>query len=254
MAKLFPGGSKKKLRIHQALARRIGTAILFGKHQPGDSLGTEIDLSAAFKVSRTAYREAMRILTAKGLVESRPKAGTQITPRSRWNLLDPDILAWMFSGKPDETFVRDLFELRGLIEPAAAAFAAERRTQKHVTEMHDALQEMRTYGLKTERGRAADQQFHRTLLEAAGNEPLASLASSVGAAVTWTTFFKQRHRTSPRDAIPDHERVLRAIEDGDSGRARREMEALLSEALVDMGYRAEKIARPSRARKKRASL
>lgn len=251
MAKLFPGGSKKKLRIHQALARQIGTAIVFGKHKPGDSLGTEIDLSAHFNVSRTAYREAMRILTAKGLVESRPKAGTQITPRSRWNLLDPDILAWMFSGKPDESFVRDLFELRGLIEPAAAAFAAERRTRKHLDEMQAALQEMREFSLKTERGRAADQQFHRTLLEAAGNEPLASLASSVGAAVTWTTFFKQRHRTSPRDAIPDHERVLRAIEAGDPNRARREMEALLAEALIDMGYRRETTKRPAaRARRK----
>ena len=64
-------------------------------------------------------REAIQVLTAKGLVESRPKAGTRVLPRNRWNLLDPDVLAWAFAGEPDIQFVRDLFELRAIVEPAA---------------------------------------------------------------------------------------------------------------------------------------
>src|SRR5688572_27001471 len=108
------------LRIHQALARKLGIAILSGEYQPGEAFGGEIERSESLGLSRTAYREAMRILTAKGLLESRPRAGTRVTPRRNWNLLDPDMLEWMFAGTPDERFIGDLFELRGVIEPAAA--------------------------------------------------------------------------------------------------------------------------------------
>ena len=228
--------NERKLRIHQALARQLGTAILSGVYKPGQGLNNEIELSAELSVSRTAYREAMRILTAKGLIESRPKIGTQITPRSRWNFLDPDILAWMFSERPNESFVRDLFELRGLIEPAAAAFAATRRTSKHLAGMQRALEGMRRHGLGKPEGREADRQFHHLILDAAGNEALRSLSSSVEAAVTWTTYFKQRKGALRRDPLPAHEGVFRAIKSGNPGKARRAMETLLAEALEDMGY------------------
>src|SRR5439155_10663567 len=124
---------------HQAVARDLGIAIVSGRYQPGDSFIGEIEYAEQLQISRTAYREAIRILAAKGLLESRPKAGTRVTPRSRWNLLDPDILAWMFAGKPDEAFIRDLFELRGIIEPAASALAAERRSDAQLEEMRVAL-------------------------------------------------------------------------------------------------------------------
>ena len=90
----------------------------------------------------------------------------------------------MFAGEPDERFVRDLFELRGVIEPAASAFAARRRTQAHLDEMGAALAGMQQYGLATPEGRNADQRFHKAVLAAADNEALGSLASSVGAAVS----------------------------------------------------------------------
>ena len=116
-------------RIHGTIAHDIGVEIVSGLRKPGDVFGGEIEASEALGVSRTAYREAIRILAAKGLVESRPKAGTRVTPRSRWNMLDVDVLAWTFEGEPDTDFIIDLFELRGVIEPAAAAFAAARRTE-----------------------------------------------------------------------------------------------------------------------------
>ena len=110
-------------RIHGTIAHDLGVAIVSGVRQPGEVLGGEIEASAALGVSRTAYREAIRILSAKGLVESRPKAGTRVRPRSEWNILDPMVLAWAFSGEPDIEFIRDLFELRAIVEPAAARFA-----------------------------------------------------------------------------------------------------------------------------------
>jgi len=223
----------KAERIHQAIARTLGTAILSGRYQPGDSLEGEIEHSLALGVSRTPYREAIQILVAKGLLESRPRAGTHVTLRARWNLLDPDVLAWTFSGEPDPAFVRGLFELRGIIEPAAAALAAQRRTAAQVAVMRDALAAMKRHGLATEMGRTADQQFHRCVLQATHNEALASLASSVAAAVDWTTRFKQRYQALPRDPLPEHMAVFFAIEASEPEPARRAMDDLLRLAFED---------------------
>jgi DNA-binding FadR family transcriptional regulator len=224
------------LRIHQTVAQDLGIAILSGTHQPGDHFAGEIEQSAAMGVSRTAYREAIRILTAKGLLESKPKAGTRITPRERWNLLDPEMLEWMFMGKPNEQFIHDLFELRNLLEPAAAKLAAERRTAQQLDVMQSAIDDMRAYGLATTEGQAADQRFHATLLAASGNQALATLASSVGAAVQWTTNFKQRANPNPRDPLPEHIAVFEAIKAGDKARAFSAMEELIDLAFKDMAF------------------
>ncbi|CAN5296761.1 FadR/GntR family transcriptional regulator [soil metagenome] len=228
------GAPKSGLRIHQTIARDLGIAILGGKHLPGALFEGEIESAGRLHVSRTAYREAVRILAAKGLIESRPKAGTRVTPRARWHLLDPELLAWMFSDEPDPAFVRDLFELRGIIEPAAADLAAQRRTDAQAAELADALEQMRIHGLSSPTGRAADQRFHHAILAATHNAALASLASSVGAAVSWTTTFKHRKQRLPRDPVPDHEAVLQPILAGDGAGARAAMQALLRHALADM--------------------
>lgn len=224
-------------RIHGTTARSIGVAIVAGTYPPGHLFLGEIEQANQLGISRTAYREAVRIVAAKGLVDSRPKAGTRVNPRSMWNLLDPDVLAWMFEGEPTEAFVRDLFELRSVIEPAAVALAARRRGQQHLDAMRVALEDMRLHGLASAEGQAADQRFHRAVLDATGNETIAALATSVGAAVGWTTKFKQRHQPLPRDPLPDHERVYEAIQDGDAASARAAMNDLLELALADMGMR-----------------
>ncbi len=222
-------------RIHGSVARAIGIEIVSGQRAPGTLLGGEIEASEALGISRTAYREAIRILAAKGLIASKPKAGTRITPRSEWNMLDPDLLAWMFEGDPGQDFIVALFELRGIVEPAACALAAVRRTDEDLAAMDEALAEMGRKTLKSAEGRAADQRFHAAILAAARNEPLAALASSVGAAVGWTTRFKQRVKARPRDPMPDHRAVLEAIRAGDAEAARAAMNALLRLAVEDMG-------------------
>jgi DNA-binding FadR family transcriptional regulator len=220
-------------RLHGAIAHKLGTAILSGHYSPGDILSGEVAFSEALDVSRSAYREAVQVLTAKGLVESRPKAGTRVLPRSRWNLLDPDVLAWAFAGEPDIGFVRGLFELRAVVEPAAAAFAAERRDRSDLKTMKDALGAMRRHTLATEAGRAADREFHDAILQATRNDALAVLSASIGAAVTWTTQYKQRARALPRNPIPDHVRVYDAIAAGDAPAASAAMRLLIDLALVD---------------------
>jgi DNA-binding FadR family transcriptional regulator len=220
-------------RFNGAIAHKLGTAILSGVYQPGDKLAGEVEYSGVLDVSRSAYREAIQALAAKGLVESRPKAGTRVLPRARWNLLDPDVLGWAFSGEPDVTLVRSLFELRRIIEPGAARLAAERREAGDIKRMRDALAAMRRHTLATDEGRSADRDFHDALLDATRNDAIISLSASIGAAVSWTTQFKHRARTLPRNAIPDHARVFDAIAAGDPDAAAAAMQALVDLALDD---------------------
>ncbi len=227
-----PGGSQ---RLHGSIAQDLGTAILVGRFKPGDFLPNEVLFSGQLKVSRTAYREAIRILAAKGMVASRPKAGTSITPRSQWNFLDPDVLRWVFeSGPPEPSFMRELFELRAIVEPSAAALAAARRTAEHLDRLRSALGGMARHGLGSEAGRDADRLFHETILRATGNDTLATLASGISAAVRWTTIFKAKDGRLPRDPLPDHQAVLDAIEAGDEEAARAAMSDLVGLALADV--------------------
>ena len=224
---------ERALRVHGRIARDIGIDIVTGRYKPGDVLTGEVAASDELNVSRTAYREAVRILAAKGLVQSRPKIGTRVSPVADWHLLDPDVLAWIFEHKPDPAQLAALFELRRIVEPEAASLAARRRNDTHLAMMRAALQGMETHTLNTEAGRQADQDFHAALLDAAGNPFLASLTSGVGAAIAWTTVFKQRKGPLKRNAMPDHVRVFEAVTAGDAAAAHRAMAELIDMAFHD---------------------
>ena len=220
-------------RLRGSIAHKLGVAIVSGQFAPGDKLSGEVAFAEELNVSRSAYREAVQVLTAKGLVESRTKAGTKVLPRNRWNLLDPEVLAWAFAGEPDRKFVRDLFELRAIVEPAAAGLAAQRADKSEIRVMRDAIAAMRRYTLAFEEGRAADREFHKAILQATRNDALHVLSASIGAAVGWTTQFKQRSRTLPRNPIPDHVAVYEAIAAGEAEAASSAMRVLVELALVD---------------------
>lgn len=224
----------KTLRLHGTIARDLGVAITSGKYQPGDLLFGEVESSVKLAVSRTAYREAVRILAAKGLVESKPKVGTKVSPRIKWHMLDPDVLAWTFENEPDLALLESLFELRNIVESAAAELAAIRRTTKDLDAMRDGIERMACHTLASEAGRQGDADFHASLLQATDNPYIISLTTGVNAAVKTTTMFKQRERPLPRDPVPDHLRVFQAIADRDPERARREMTTLVKLALQDI--------------------
>lgn len=224
---------RKSLRIHGTIARDLGILIVSGRYKPGEVLNGEIAASDRLHVSRTAYREALRILSAKGLVESRPKTGTRVSPREKWQMLDPDVLAWIFEFEPDDDLLASLFELRKIVEPEAAALAAQRRTDAHLTAMADALEGMARHTLAVEEGRVADQNFHAALLDASGNPFLVTLTSGVGAAISWTTIFKQRTMPLSRDPVPDHRKVYDAVAASDPAAAHAAMANLVDMAFLD---------------------
>lgn len=223
----------RSLRLHGTVARELGIRIVSGALAPGEILEGEIAASEQFKVSRTAYREAIRILAAKGLVSSRPKIGTQVSPRREWHLLDPDVLAWIFEGEPDEGLIEALFELRRIVEPDAARLAAMRRSDEQLARMKAGLDGVAQHGFDSEIGRRCDEQFHSALLEASDNDFVISLTSGVAAAIAITTAFKQDRVPAPHDALPVHLRVLEAIDAQDPQGAHDAMARLVEHGLRD---------------------
>lgn len=220
-------------RLKASLAQRLAVLILSGELPEGHVFPNEVEYARQIGVSRSVLREAFRILAAKGLVISRPKTGTRVSSRRQWSLLDPDLLAWQFEAEPSRKFLRDLFELRMLVEPGAAALAAQRRSKRQVAAMRSALESMALHGLATEEGRLADQQFHMIMLESTGNDAVIALASSIMAAIAWTTLYKQRKRGLVRDPIPDHRHLFDAIACTDAAAAREAMSELVRLALAD---------------------
>lgn len=223
----------KKLRLHDTIARQLGIAIVSGRYAPGHLLDNEIASSERLAVSRTAYREAVRILAAKGLVNARPKVGTRVNPQSEWTLLDLQVLDWVFESAPDRRLLNNLFELRKVVECAAAGLAARRRSKAHLLTMRSALERMAEHTLATGPGRQADLDFHRALLDATRNPFIVSLTSVVGAVIGTTNVIKHRERPLRRDPIPDHRRVLEAIEARSVTRAQRAMGELIDLARLD---------------------
>ncbi|WP_319937510.1 FadR/GntR family transcriptional regulator [Sphingomonas cannabina] len=223
-----------KGRLHQAVAQLLATQIVDGTVPVGHVYPAEVEHAEQLGVSRSVLREAFQILTAKGLVTSRPKAGTRVSERRRWSLLDPDVLGWQIQSGPSEEFLRDLFELRMVVEPQAAEMAALRRSDDQLVDMANALDTMEHQTLATEKGRAADQRFHGLLMEATHNEMIHALSSSIMAAIAWTTTIKQRVQQTPRDPMPEHRKLFEEIAARNARQAQKAMRVLIELALADM--------------------
>ncbi|HYS45331.1 MAG TPA: FCD domain-containing protein, partial [Rhizomicrobium sp.] len=155
----------------------------------------------------------------------------------------------------------NLFELRKIVEPEAAALAAQRRSPRHLKQLAAALDGMAYHTLVKKEGQDADKDFHTALLEASGNLVLGSLTSSINSAVAWSTIFKQRFEPLRRDPVPDHRKVYDAIAAGNAPAARKAMAELVDLAYHDITNAPKtpirqpasaKAAKPGRAKKKRA--
>jgi DNA-binding FadR family transcriptional regulator len=208
--------------LHGQVAHDIGRQILGGMVKPGDLLPNETELSQRLGVSRTALREAIKVLAGKGLIESRPKTGTRVRPRKSWNFLDPDVLAWAVDGATAKQFVDELYELRRVIEPAAAAFAAERAKPDDIAQMEAALMRMAAQGDEDGSDTGGDIAFHNAVLQASDNELFRSLGSVVEVALAISLRLSmRRHRFG--EFLELHRAVLEAIRRRDVDGAREAM-------------------------------
>lgn len=198
-------------------------------------LPRESELAEIFGVSRQAVREALKVLAAKGLVTSRRRTGTQVQLRQAWNLLDPDVLAWHPIESLPPKFFQDLGELRRVVEPSAAAFAASRGTPGAIAEIRDALEEMRSAVADPASFNLADIRFHMAIFSASGNELFERLAFVIRPLLETTFHAQSERRTSTQGLIGPHLAVYNAIAARETERARTEMETIVTLALLELG-------------------
>src|SRR3954454_17593488 len=151
--------------LHGRVAHLLATAILRGDYAPDSILPREAELMERFGVSRTVLREALRTLTSKGLIESRPRVGTRVRPKPAWNLLDVDLLEWYSRVAEPMAFALKLQEMREMVEPYAASLAAASHTQSTFRALADAHAAMAAARNLDEWVRA-DLQFHLSVLTA----------------------------------------------------------------------------------------
>lgn len=216
------------------VTHRLAVAIVSGALPAGALVPNEDDLRAEISASRTAYREAIRFLAGKGLIEARPRSGTRVAPRSAWHLLDPDVLRWSLSSAANEGFIRDLFELRGLVEPGCAKIAALRRTSAQLRRIEEAVEGMGVSPPYSEEAMRFDLAFHDAIFDATGNAAIAALKDVVATTLLWSLRL-QTDRTLESFKVPlsDHRRLFEAIARQDGEMAEMVSRILVADALRD---------------------
>ena len=220
--------------LHGQVALDLGRRIVAGEIEEGATLANEETASREWMVSRTAYREAIKVLTAKGLVESRPKTGTRVRRRVDWNMLDPDVLLWASETETTTEFADALFEFRLIIEPGAARLAARKKLPEPLVELQEAMERMESTPPQSQENMDADLAIHEAILRASGNELLTSLGHVVESLLA-RSFRISSRRPSVREAsIPLHRVVCDFIVNGDERKAEEAMERLLRSAREDI--------------------
>lgn len=216
---------------HSQAAAMIGQRIVSGEWLEGVALPTEADLSRELSVSRASLREAIKLLAGKGLLRSTPRRGTIVQSPATWNRLDPDVLVWQAFGGPTELFVRDLFELRRMIEPEAAALAAERATVEDRALIASAFEAM-SNAADVQDSIDADLAFHRAIMVATRNALLASFSPAIEASLS-VSFRVSRAGATQAHVVPLHRAVSEPIVAADPATARAAMNLLLDRSEVD---------------------
>jgi GntR family galactonate operon transcriptional repressor len=221
--------------VHGSVVDTIGKWILGGTYPPGQLLPREDDLADKLKVSRTSIREAVKVLSAKGLLDVRRRVGVRVRARDDWNMLDPQVLSWHPDVGRDKELIGGLIEARRIIEPAAAALAATRATAADLARIERAYEGMeRNLRVDLAACCEADLQFHVGLIAASHNVVLKGLTGTIEAALRATFTITNRLVTAQSRALAAHKAVLECVRLRDSEGARTAIVALLDIAASDL--------------------
>ena len=178
--------------LTQQVVHELGKKIMQGSYKVGDSLPSEADLCTQFNISRTATREAVKMLTAKGLISSRPRQGIKVVDSKHWNLFDVDVLNWILLGKPDLYLLRHFLQLRLAIEPEAAFLAAQYASEEDLNAIESALVRMKDATSGMDDTHEADIDFHRSVLTASNNPFFIQLTNFITTALKVNIRFTNR--------------------------------------------------------------
>ncbi|MEO7941226.1 MAG: FadR/GntR family transcriptional regulator [Burkholderiaceae bacterium] len=212
----------------------IGSAIVAGRFGAGGVLPPEPMLCEEIGVSRTVIRESVKSLVAKGLIQTGPKVGTRVRPSSHWNWFDPDVIAWQAKAGLTPEFVRDLQDLRLIMEPAAIRLAAQRATVQDIADIEGAYAAMVE---AVEQGGdyvRCDLLFHQGMIRASHNRMLQTMDQALGALLRTSFEISTVKKNGPRDSLPLHRAVLDAVIARDPDRAEQAIVSLIAGAHKDM--------------------
>jgi DNA-binding FadR family transcriptional regulator len=219
------------INLTQSLVQKLGSSIVRGELPAGKSLPIEAELGKKFGASRTVMREAVKILSTKGLIGQRPRVGTYVHPEDRWDLLDAEVLTWILDRHFSHALVREFLEARLGIEPAAAALAAVNATAADKDLLRQKLEKMKGAMNGHFDPVAADIAFHATILEISHNRFFHQLTPIVETALR----FSIRLTNKTKGALADydaHAKIYRAISNGNADGAARACRELITEALA----------------------
>jgi DNA-binding FadR family transcriptional regulator len=216
--------------FHTFVINEIGVAIVTGRFPVGSILPSDAEMMGSYGVSRTVLREALRTLEAKGMVEARPKVGTRVSQKSRWNLFDQQVLAWHFEAKLDPSFVDGLFDIRLALEARAVDLASTRRTADQIRLMKYWVHQMELARADMEAHALANLEIHRLIVEASENPLLRSAVGLIELTLALVAVAAgEADETMVRGRqTAEMQRLVTAIEAGDARAADAQMRSVLA--------------------------
>ena len=197
--------------VHGNTVDHLGEAIVAGHYPVGSSIPPEPLLCEELGVSRTVVRESVKSLIAKGLVTTGPKVGTRVQPSDAWNWFDPDVIIWQSKAGLTPEFLRDLQDLRRVVEPAAVRLAAERASQQDIADIEAAYEGMRHAVFEGGDYVTYDLRFHQGLLKACRNRMLVQMSKALSALLRTSFEISTTRKDGPRSSLPLHRAVLDAV-------------------------------------------
>ena len=220
--------------VHGNTVDHLGEAIVAGRYAVGAWLPPEPVLCAELGVSRTVVREAVKSLIAKGLITTGPKVGTRVLAGEHWNWFDPDIIGWQSKAGLTAEFLRDLQDLRRVVEPAAMRLAAERATARDIAEVEAAYAGMKRAVEEGGDYVTYDLLFHQGLLRASRNRMLVQMSKALGALLRTSFEISTRRKGGPLNSLPLHREVLDAVIAHEPDRAEKAIQQLIDGARNDI--------------------
>jgi DNA-binding FadR family transcriptional regulator len=220
-----------------SVANSLGVAIVTGVYTADNPIPIEAELCRQFEASRSVVREAVKMLTAKGLLGSRPRLGTWVQPEENWNLLDTDVLGWLLERKFSSALLIEFTELRLAVEPGAAALAARVAGPQEKTAIRNAIERMQAADRGEDDPLDSDIAFHVAVLRASRNRFYAQLTGFASTALRISIRMTNRYKGVRLASVADHKKVADAIIAGRPAAAGEAMRKLIQEALDLIGKR-----------------
>ena len=220
--------------VHGTTVDLLGEAIVSRRYAVGGSIPSESVLCEELGVSRTVVRESVKSLVAKGLIVTGPKVGTRVLSEDQWNWFDPDVIAWQAKAGFTPEFIRDLQDLRLVVEPAAVKLAATRATADDIAAIEIAFAGMKRAVEEGGDYISFDLRFHQGLMRAAQNRMLAQMSKVLNALLRTSFEISTARKDGPKSSLPLHRAVIDAVIARDPARAEKAILKLIDGAHQDI--------------------